>query len=555
MFSFQLLSNQLIRFPSNSYNMNNPRAAFGLKMFGNDIRYKTIESLQEVNSFLSQVNPMNRIKQLLSGKEIVYSKSGVFLEGSYEVPLMSGFPLALQVHGASSIDLRAAGSLDGKRFWPNPQFAIKGKLKPSVSVDIIGTMQSDYFYGSSGIRVKNNLYSSSSIEANFTVDGSKLVSLQIGLPQDRNDIVSARSKLIVIRHGKEIQQPGIIKRYANSTCTWPGIERAIGLKVCSNYSLPDISKSERPLPSLIMCGPIDITLYVNKMDVTAKVYSFEYNWVDSDARSTGTFVFNTPNSKILRVFGVNITKEPNIYSLAMNFQNGETEHSATAMYKNTDDEKLIGANLRIDGKKSFSLEMGFNKSMKLNGWLFYPKFSLAVNNDQVAGLSGSIKELTKKNITQYEPELEFFTKKFKAQLSGYVTSTKNKLSTRIFVNYKFTNSTEELIDFESEYDEYQEEYRTNRIAMIKWNSTAYQKYNFKANFNIKRVLSHIEVDMNINNAVDFVDPRYNLGLKIAFIRVESDEKSFNTQTNFIVEVTRPISKINYKFMFRYTYII
>lgn len=531
--------------------MNNPRASFSLKMFGNDIRYKTIENLREINAFMNQINPINRIKQLLSGKEVIYSKSGVFLEGSYEVPLVSGFPLALQAHGASSIDLRAAGSLDGKRFWPNPQFAIKGKLKPSVSVDIIGTMQADYFYGSSGIRVKNNLYSSSSIEANLTVDGSSSVSLQIGLPQDRNDIVSARSKLIVIRHGKEIQQPGIIKRYANSTCTWPGIERAIGLKVCSNYSLPDISKSERPLPSLIMCGPIDITLYVNKMDVTAKVYSFEYNWADSGARSTGTFVFNTPSSSILREFSVNVTKEPNVYSLAMNFQNGDTEHSATAVYKNTDDEKLIEANLRIDGQKSFALEMGMNKSMILNGWLFYPKFTLAVNNDQIAGLSGSVKELGKKNITQYEPELEFFTKKFKAQLSGYVTSTKNKLSTRIFVNYKFTNSTEELIDFESEYDEYQEEYRTNRIAMVKWNSTAYQKYNFKAVFNIKRVLSHIEIDMNINNAIDFVDPKYNLGLKIAFIRVESDEKNFNTQTNFIFEVTRPISKINYKFMFRY----
>lgn len=530
--------------------MDNPRATFGLKMFGNDIRYKSIEDLREIVRFLDALQPTTQIKQLLSGKEVIYSKSGVFLEASYDVPLVGGFPLALEAHGASSIDLRAAGSLQGDKFWPKPNFAIKGKLKPSVSVDIIGTMQSDYFYGSTGIRVKNNLYSSSSIETNLTVDGSSLVSLQIGLPQDRNDIVSARSELIVIQHDKEIRQPGIQKRYANSTCTWPGIERAIGLKVCSNYSLPDVSKSVRPLPSLIMCGPIDIQLYLDKMDPSAKVYSFEYNWVDSGSKSTGSFIFETPNSNISRIFGVNITREPNIYSLAMNFENDATEHSATAVYKNTDDEKLIEANLQIDGQKSFALEMGMNKSMILKGFLHYPRLSLAVNDEQIAALSGSVKELGKNNITQYEPNLEFATKRFKGQLSGYVTTTESKISTRIFVNYKFTNSTEELIDFESEYDEYQEGYRTNRVAMVKWNSTAYQKYNFKANFNVKRVLSHIEVDMNINNAVDFVDPQYNLDFKIAFIRVESYEKDFNTQTNFIVELTRPISKINYKFMFR-----
>lgn len=530
--------------------MNNPRASFGVKMFGNDLRYKSIEDLQEIYVFLHNLNPMNQIKQLLSGKEVIYTKSGVFLEASYEIPLVSGFPLALQAHGASSIDLRAAGSLKGDRFWQNPKFAINGKLKPSVSVDIIGTMQSDYFYGSSGIRVKNNLYSSSSIEANLTVDGSNSVSLQIGLPQDRNDIVSARSELIVIQHEKEIRQPGIDKRYANSTCTWPGIERAIGLKVCSNYSLPDVSKSERPLPSLLFCGPVDIQLYVDKMDVTAKIYSFEYNWVDNETASTGAFIFNTPDSNISRIFGVNVTKEPNIYSLNMNFHNGDTEHSARAVYKNTEDEKLIEANLRIDGQRSFALETGMNKSMILNGWIHYPKFSLSVNNDQIARVSGSIKELGKNKITQYEPNLEFVTKKFQSKLSGYVTVTENKISTRVFVNYKFENSTEELIDFESEYNEYQEGYKTNRFAMVKWNSTAYQKYNFKANFTIKRVLSHIEFDMNINNAVDFVDPKHNLGLKITFIRVEHDEKDFNTETNFIVEVTRPISKINYKFMFR-----
>lgn len=56
--------------------MNNPRASFGLKMFGNDIKYKTLEDLKEVYTLLYNMNPANQIKQILSGKEIIYTKSG-----------------------------------------------------------------------------------------------------------------------------------------------------------------------------------------------------------------------------------------------------------------------------------------------------------------------------------------------------------------------------------------------------------------------------------------------------------------------------------------------
>lgn len=84
--------------------------------------------------------------------------------------------------------------------------------------------------------------------------------------------------------------------------------------------------------------------------------------------------------------------------------------------------------------------------------------------------------------------------------------------------------------------------------MAKWNTTAYQKYNFKVDVNYKRVLGHIEIGLNLNNAIDFVDPRYNLGIRLTLIKTEPDEKEFNSRTHFAIEITRPISKINYKFM-------
>lgn len=285
-------------------------------------------------------------------------------------------------------------------------------------------------------------------------------------------------------------------------------------------------------------------------DLSAKTFSFVYKWIDAPAHSSGSFLFETPNTEVPRKFTANITKEPENYSLSMKFQNGDTIHSATASLINAANEKSINAHLLLDGEKSFALEMGINRTAIVHGHIFYPKFALAVNNMQIAGLSGTIKKFGKNKIMQYDPKLEFETKKFKARLSGYIITTENKFSTHLLANYKFENSAEQIIDFESELENLHDGYRSSLVGMAKWNSTIYQKYNFKANINYKRVLGHIELGLNINNADDFVDPKYDLGIRLAFIKTDPEDREFNSRTTFSVEVKRPISKIDYKFMIK-----
>lgn len=529
--------------------MNSPRAAFGVKMFGNDINYKSVEGMNELSALFLQLNPTAQIQQLLSGKEIVYTKSGVFLEASYEVPLSSGFPLAIQAYGASSIDLRMQGSLKGEKFWPNPLFAIKGKIKPSVSLDMIMTMQSDYFFGSAGVRVKSNLYSSTSVEANLTVNGENYVSLQFGLPQDRNDIISAKSDLYVLQYDSEIRQRGIQKRYANSTCTWPAIERAVGLKVCSNYSLPDVSHSDTPLPSLLLCGPVNVNIHIDKADMTAKSFLFEYKWIDQANRSTGSFIFETPHTAVPRRFVANLTRDPDIYNLSMSFVNGPTEHWAIATYKNSEDEKLIEAHVHMDGQQSFALEMGMNRSEITHGCIYYPRFTLTVNNDQIAGLSGDVKMVDKRNIVQYDTNLNFATKKFQTGLKGFILKTDLKYTTRLALNYQFANSTVEYIELDSEFSKKTDKIGGTYTGMVKWNSTAYAKYNFATDFKYTQVLGHIDLMVNVNNAVDFVDPQYNLGIHMIIV-VASEDKDYIARSMASLEIVRPISRLDYKFLIK-----
>lgn len=529
--------------------MNSPRAAFGLKMFGNDIKYNTFEGLSEISAIFSELDPTAQIQRHLSGQEMTYTKSGVFLEASYEVPLSSGFPLSVQAYGASSIDLRMQGSLNAEKYWPDPHFAIKGKMKPSISLDVTTTMHSDYFFGSAGVRVKSNLYSSSSVEVNLTVNGPNYVSLQFGLPQDRNDIISARSELYVLQYEAETRQQGIQKRYANSTCTWPAIERVVGLKVCSDYSLPDVSNNDTPLPSILLCGPISINVHIDKADLTAKSFLVEYKWIDHSSHSTGSFIFETPNTAVPRIFIANISRDPNIYNLSMSFVNGATKHSATATYKNTEDEKLIEAHVHMDGQQSFSLVMGMNRSGINHGWIYYPRFTLAVNNEQIAGLSGDVKMVDKRNIVQYDTNLSFATKKFETGLKGFILKTDLKYTTRLVLNYRFKNSAVEFIELDSEFGKKTDKIGGTYTGMVKWNSTAYAKYNFAADFKYTQVLGHIDLMVNVNNAIDFVDPLYNLGIHMIIV-LASEDKDYIARSMASLEIVRPISRLDYKFLIK-----
>lgn len=418
-----------------------PEASIGIKVFGNDLTYKTMRGYAEVMAAASKLNPVDYIKEILSGREVTYTKSGVFLDTSYEVPLSSGLPLAVHVLGASSVDLRLSGSLKTEEIQNLWKIDAEGKIKPSVSLDVIASMQSDLYHTGSGIKVKSNLYSSSEIEAKLKIRGTQLVSFHFSLPQKRNDIFSARSTLIVMENDKEIVQSGIPKRYSNATCSWPLINRAVGLKICSEYSLPDVSTYEKLSPSLILSGPVNLDVHLDKADPTAKNFSFEYRYdvaKEKNAFKT-SFTFETPGSQIPRVLTSNLISNQDGFNVSMGFRNGDTVHSAIGIYKTAKLSKKFDISITIDNREHFTLEMDLNKTELKYGAKYFPKMLLTVNGDKIAGLIGSYRITYKKEISQVDVDLQFETKKLKATLYGNLMKSETLTSTKFNLNYQVRN--------------------------------------------------------------------------------------------------------------------
>lgn len=450
------------------------------------------------------------MKNIFSKKEEIFIKSGTLVDVSYTVPMSSGFPLVLSGFGAYSLDMRYFGAVNNENVWETKSLDFNGRLKPSLSMELSTKMQIDLFYASTDVKVKSNIYSNYAVEADVKIDGNKYATLKVKLPEDRNDIFSIRSQMISNIQGQDIQLNGITDRYMNSTCTWPSIDDMLGLKVCVDYSLPDVSDTTKVYPSLVLSGPIVFDIHLDKADLSAKIYNFEYEWNKGKELSHGSITFETPNTKIPRQFSATLRTDPQNYNITMGFKNGDKTQTALGFIRNAPDEKSADISFNINGKKHFSMELSSTKKMlSKSRSLMNPKFMLIINDQKVAGMVGIIKTLEKNNVTQHDIDLKFETKKMQSSAVGHFIKTETSLTTKMQYTYKFSGKKEETIDIDTELANRSQRLRerTEYTGMFKFVSSAYNHYNFASGLTFISSLGHVEMKFDVNNAPDLTVSR------------------------------------------------
>ncbi|XP_046812149.1 apolipophorins [Lucilia cuprina] len=531
-----------------NYNYNNPKAQIGLRIFGNDLRHYSLEGNMEFMAFAKEFDPFQQIAKILSGQEITYTKSNVLLDASYSVPLAIGLALSINAFGASSVDFRVSGNLDRVEPATDWHFDLEGKFKPSVSVDVITSIQADMFYAVSGIKVKSNLYSNSEIEAKLKVRGKNLVSFSFDLPQDTNEIFSARSELLVLKEDKAIPQAGIEARRSNSSCTWPVLDQAIGLQLCSYFSVPDLANSsDKVYPSLLLSGPTNFSVILKKSDLTAKKYVFEYNWDQVINDSSFSLVFHTPGSAAKRLLVTNVTTTPDAFNASVAFVNANTRVSAGCNYNSHPDDRRLDVFLDTNGNRSFDLNMELKRWQDRTAWMYKPKMLLAINGVNVTGLIGTIRINEKNGITQNDFELSFETKKLQAMVKGNFVQTEITTSTNLTVNYRFQANKIETINFDGKLvntgDKSKTEYRGN----VKLKTSAYPKLNFVSNATWLSLQGHTEGVVTYNNDPYLVNPDHTSSVRLIFARSYSEDlllEGSHTRASFEVKI--PKSKVDFK---------
>lgn len=183
------------------------QVSLGYKVFGNEIYYSSVTGIEEFVKLQNNLNPIKRLKDLMSGQEVIYDKASMFVEGDYIVPTGAGLPVTLNIKGTSAVHLNMAGNIRSLQLWA---LDIEGKLKPSVAVEITGEMGVDAFYASTGIKLKSSIYTSTAVEGQVKVEGKNKATVSFNLPKEKGEIITAQTKLIIMNGDKEEEQTGII---------------------------------------------------------------------------------------------------------------------------------------------------------------------------------------------------------------------------------------------------------------------------------------------------------------------------------------------------------
>lgn len=186
------------------------------------------------------------------------------------------------------------------------------------------------------------------------------------------------------RNIDEIQEGISRNRVSKTICSWDAVENTIGLKLCSSYSMVNVPKMGNNVPNLVMSGPTSFRFFVHKADPTANVYLFQYHWNPSLISVT----FDTPGSKLKRLFSANLTLGKGTQNLTVLFQSSEGTVLLKGKVINRPDARVLQFTVKINDVEHFDAGGSlYRKSLK-NGYTYKPTLYVAVNKERIFTFKG-----------------------------------------------------------------------------------------------------------------------------------------------------------------------
>nr|CAD7263142.1 unnamed protein product [Timema shepardi] len=416
---------------------------------------------------------------------------------------------------------------------------MEAKIRPSVAVDVVGTMSVDAYYASTAIKLKTNLYSSSDFEGQLKVKGTRLISLNFNLPKNKTEIITAQSELIVMKGDEEERQTGITQgRLDEHLCSNQTIDQTLGLKFCAHFQFPNASLITNS-STFILNGPTKFAVSLEKADPTAKKYLLEYKWETTKNATLISFIFDTPGSKLKRELSARFNLDRNSQNLTLLLQMANDTYKANGNYRNTENDRYISVSIDSNGKKYIDAEIGLKIKEGKNGHTFQPRLYLAIKSETVAELSGTLKCVDKKGTSQCDVALSFNTKKVATKLFGYGRKTDASVSFYLRLDYKFDKFRSEHIRMEAILSNRSSNHLDQTIGELSLESSAYPHFNFDSSLKYQTAHGHIDCQVGINIGPNLKDKNETLAIEVLFKYFKTIE---GNKMETSIEITKPSNK-------------
>ncbi|XP_043484877.1 apolipophorins [Leptopilina heterotoma] len=546
-------------------NFDNPKISLGYRVFGNELKFAMLEGDEEIRKKLASFNPLAKIKQILSGKEIHYENTAMLLDSSYVIPTTSGVPVRLDLTGSAAYNFKLSGLLNSNRLNFG-ELEMIGSIAPSVSLDITGTMTADSFYKSAGIKLRTNIYSTSAVETHVNIKGPRLVHLGLSLPNRKMEIFTFHSNVQIVKtngaevHEKEIghilskdeqnkfdqQSKYVGKIVSNTTCSWPALDRLIGLKLCTDYQFPNVSRNPNA-SYFLLNGPTLLKVSVIKADPTAKSYIIEYRMERNENESFIKLAFDTPGSQMKRELSATISFNVHSNNVTLALQSASNSFLAKGTYKRTDNETFINVGLDINGTKHLDASVGYTVKKVNYGFTYTPKLYLAINGERIAELTGMIRNQQKNNVSQCDITLLFQTKKVWSQISGYIMKRNTSLSGNVKIDYQLQKMPKkETLQVEASLINRSSKTLTYKAANVKLYSTAYPQLNTIISSWYQQAMGHVELHVEVNSSPHLQDDRHKLIAQVVVTYSKAYFQSQGAKISAFVALTKPIQNLDIK---------
>lgn len=518
-----------------------------MKTFGNEIYYRHLHGMEKIMEAFSALSPIERIMRLNKGEAINMQKSWLASESAFIIPTTAGVPLNLTLTASIALDVHASGNLDIFSFAQTGQASISGQLKPSVGVEVVGSMLVDGHAAQSGAQLVTTLHSSTVVDGRFDIGGSEFVRVDIKMPREKVEIMNFTSNLVLVHGSVEAGSEGskeILEGVANdreelADCS--GYDQQIGAKLCWSLQYPNASRVPES-PFYPLTGPSKLQVVLHKIDPTLTSYQMRYTWERRPHYRTFLVSLNTPGTATSREHSIRYNINFRSQNVFLDLNSPRANLSARGRYVWTDTDQRMDLSVSVDNRETATVAAGFTRYRKSGSNVVTPIFTVTWKEQELVKVSGTIDLREKLGARLYEVDMQVAyllqnrrgnwepgTGTIKGSLSDngfernanlqvdYVPSVRAPVEI-ITIEYRVANSSTVL---DSKFE------RRWRFFF-----SQFPNINFKGEWFFKRHFGSMENTLQVNLGENFENPQYRVDIFQLFTFYHLDSRTtFNSTFN------------------------
>uniref|UniRef100_V5ICY8 Putative vitellogenin-b n=2 Tax=Ixodes ricinus TaxID=34613 RepID=V5ICY8_IXORI len=366
---------------------NQPSGSIYFKMFGNELAWFELPTMDDISNFADGVATNNWMSRLMKEKQMDIARSAMLIDTTVTVPTVTGFPFRADIKATVTAGLKSDGKLNLE--GAPKDMLIEGFIKPSAAVDLTRVMSIDVGVAKRGIRVTSTIHTSTALDGKVEIKPTGEINLKYNMRQEKQEILNLKTSIFSVEAEVETPLPAPVTKDLN-LCTQT-LSKALGVSLCLKGRVPKPFFDYRGINL-----PFDLGLTLQKNDPQMEGYEFKLKFPAAGSDPRNLFyqlIMDTPGSSINRRHLIELQlNNPNIPEASMHFLYScpmkKIEISASA--RNHGDLANVMMEAKIDDVRRYFINLESPYQEIPNGQKFQPVLEMGCPHTEPFVMRGNI---------------------------------------------------------------------------------------------------------------------------------------------------------------------